>query len=122
QHPTPLPAQIRSLYRRSELSQYRDTLPVRAYVFFFQAEDGIRDRNVTGVQTCALPIFILGRKKAGDLFQISCSVCRCVGGWYLVVRVRGKLTRCKANKLKFPSLHCPDSSLCGSCFVGYPSF
>src|SRR5699024_4534366 len=26
------------------------------YVFFFQAEDGIRDRNVTGVQTCALPI------------------------------------------------------------------
>src|SRR5699024_11482987 len=24
--------------------------------FFFQAEDGIRDRNVTGVQTCALPI------------------------------------------------------------------
>src|SRR5207249_281562 len=29
-------------------------------IFFFQAEDGIRDRNVTGVQTCALPIFILG--------------------------------------------------------------
>src|SRR5699024_11387995 len=27
-----------------------------ASVFFFQAEDGIRDRNVTGVQTCALPI------------------------------------------------------------------
>src|SRR5699024_8350886 len=26
--------------------------------FFFQAEDGIRDRNVTGVQTCALPICI----------------------------------------------------------------
>src|SRR5699024_12160129 len=26
-------------------------------VFFIQAEDGIRDRNVTGVQTCALPIF-----------------------------------------------------------------
>ena len=23
--------------------------------FFFQAEDGIRDRDVTGVQTCALP-------------------------------------------------------------------
>src|SRR5437868_15500563 len=27
-----------------------------SYLFFFQAEDGIRDRNVTGVQTCALPI------------------------------------------------------------------
>src|SRR6266705_6353364 len=24
--------------------------------FFFQAEDGVRDRTVTGVQTCALPI------------------------------------------------------------------
>src|SRR5699024_12003702 len=31
-----------------------------AYAFFFQAEDGIRDRNVTGVQTCALPICIRG--------------------------------------------------------------
>src|SRR5256885_8437561 len=27
-------------------------------VFFFQAEDGIRDYKVTGVQTCALPIFL----------------------------------------------------------------
>src|SRR5699024_11830414 len=30
---------------------------VRYIFFFFQAEDGIRDRNVTGVQTCALPIW-----------------------------------------------------------------
>src|SRR5437867_6141741 len=29
--------------------------------FFFQAEDGIRDRTVTGVQTCALPIWDLVR-------------------------------------------------------------
>src|SRR5699024_11682813 len=28
--------------------------------FVFQAEDGIRDRNVTGVQTCALPIYANG--------------------------------------------------------------
>src|SRR5256885_1142216 len=28
----------------------------RRMVFFFQAEDGIRDYKVTGVQTCALPI------------------------------------------------------------------
>src|SRR5437764_3900915 len=27
--------------------------------FFFQAEDGIRDTSVTGVQTCALPISVL---------------------------------------------------------------
>src|SRR2546430_7611585 len=26
-------------------------------IFFFQAEDGIRDLTVTGVQTCALPIY-----------------------------------------------------------------
>src|SRR5690349_2153334 len=28
------------------------------FSFFFQAEDGIRDLYVTGVQTCALPIFV----------------------------------------------------------------
>src|SRR5690606_11319364 len=34
--------------------------------FFFQAEDGIRDFHVTGVQTCALPIFLEIRKPSGD--------------------------------------------------------
>src|SRR2546430_6057915 len=29
-----------------------------ALLFFFQAEDGIRDLTVTGVQTCALPIWL----------------------------------------------------------------
>src|SRR5690606_41038241 len=29
----------------------------QSYIFFFQAEDGIRDFHVTGVQTCALPIY-----------------------------------------------------------------
>src|SRR2546425_5005993 len=29
------------------------------YIFFFQAEDGIRDKLVTGVQTCALPIYYI---------------------------------------------------------------
>ena len=29
---------------------------------------------------------ILGKKKAGDLFQISCLVCRCIGGGYLVIK------------------------------------
>src|SRR2546427_7869886 len=31
------------------------------FFFFFQAEDGIRDLTVTGVQTCALPIYNLDR-------------------------------------------------------------
>src|SRR5688572_31517456 len=33
------------------------------FFFFFQAEDGIRDLTVTGVQTCALPIYL--RSAAG---------------------------------------------------------
>src|SRR2546430_5928937 len=48
---------------------------VRRYLFcfLFQAEDGIRDFTVTGVQTCALPIYVLlaavdvGRVRAQDL-------------------------------------------------------
>src|SRR2546430_12010960 len=32
---------------------------LRGCYFFFQAEDGIRDLTVTGVQTCALPIYHL---------------------------------------------------------------
>src|SRR5260221_2277329 len=32
------------------------TLELRCVIFFSQAEDGIRDHCVTGVQTCALPI------------------------------------------------------------------
>src|SRR5437762_13628942 len=35
--------------------------------FFFQAEDGIRDTSVTGVQTCALPIFRIYREKVPAL-------------------------------------------------------
>src|SRR5207245_5517431 len=37
--------------------------------FFFQAEDGIRDATVTGVQTCALPISILS---AASIAAASC--------------------------------------------------
>src|SRR2546430_6000238 len=46
-----------------------------AVVFFFQAEDGIRDLTVTGVQTCALPISLsVGRLPGlGDLHG---------NGWY----------------------------------------
>src|SRR5687768_18606955 len=36
---------------------------VRRSLFFFQAEDGIRDVAVTGVQTCALPICPLWPRK-----------------------------------------------------------
>src|SRR5215471_11069031 len=38
------------------------------FFFFFQAEDGIRDLYVTGVQTCALPICVLPRTHGSALF------------------------------------------------------
>src|SRR3712207_7924031 len=47
-------------------------------LFFFQAEDGIRDIGVTGVQTCALPI---SRVVAGDLRVW----CVCYVGYLLAV-------------------------------------
>src|SRR5260370_8859838 len=40
------------------------------FFFFFQAEDGIRDSSVTGVQTCALPICL------GDAPALLASWCR----------------------------------------------
>src|SRR5690348_17962179 len=36
-----------------------------SFFFFFQAEDGIRDGRVTGVQTCALPILNLDDVETG---------------------------------------------------------
>src|SRR2546430_7578499 len=46
-----------SAQRRDFVINHADTiLLVRLLFFFFQAEDGIRDLTVTGVQTCALPI------------------------------------------------------------------
>src|SRR5437773_6541181 len=41
------------------------------FFFFFQAEDGIRDRDVTGVQTCALPIYKARSIKPSKTFIIS---------------------------------------------------
>src|SRR2546425_10806397 len=51
------------------------------FFFFFQAEDGIRDKLVTGVQTCALPISIVRsapRIPAPDRlwYKESCQSCR----------------------------------------------
>src|SRR5439155_8407317 len=39
------------------------------FFFFFQAEDGIRDGHVTGVQTCALPIYRLPGKAFSSLLR-----------------------------------------------------
>src|SRR5256886_11586137 len=44
---------------------------VCVWLFFFQAEDGIRDLTVTGVQTCALPIYrICGYRKCDQSHEM----------------------------------------------------
>src|SRR2546421_6112083 len=45
------------LYETSTLTKGRVVNCFLLFFFFFQAEDGIRDLIVTGVQTCALPIY-----------------------------------------------------------------
>src|SRR5690625_6762803 len=70
--------------------------------FFFQAEDGIRDGHVTGVQTCALPILEAGRRwlaeqPAGSVAELDLSgVHRCDSAalvllvdWLRTARSRG---------------------------------
>src|SRR5260221_10703016 len=39
------------------VKRMESSMIIGQFFFFFQAEDGIRDHCVTGVQTCALPIF-----------------------------------------------------------------
>src|SRR5690606_39952806 len=41
-----------------------------AFAFFFQAEDGIRDFHVTGVQTCALPICMAVQSRVFPLVEV----------------------------------------------------
>src|SRR5256885_10939697 len=53
----------------------------RFIFFFFQAEDGIRDYKVTGVQTCALPIWPVLRSTYVGVFPLRCTTSaslRCV--------------------------------------------
>src|SRR5690606_40315403 len=44
--------------------------PCHFLSFFFQAEDGIRDFHVTGVQTCALPISLRFRPRRSCIIQV----------------------------------------------------
>ena len=55
------------------------------FFFFFQAEDGIRDWSVTGVQTCALPIYQCIAYTALDQNETALDICndalRLDGDW-----------------------------------------
>src|SRR2546430_12805519 len=47
-----------TMKRKARLISFRLHSTAFELIFFFQAEDGIRDLTVTGVQTCALPILV----------------------------------------------------------------
>src|SRR2546430_12034719 len=72
--------------------------PVVTFFFFFQAEDGIRDLTVTGVQTCALPIspqmVIDGREQfiGGRINQVSEAIRRNSHAPKLEVTIAGSST------------------------------
>src|SRR5215469_14941488 len=70
--------------------------------FFFQAEDGIRDLYVTGVQTCALPIsqvIAVLLTAIAALFAIGC------GGWLVVWGFGGIAQWVIANATRLQGLY-----------------
>src|ERR1022692_1053304 len=92
------------------------------FFFFFQAEDGIRDYKVTGVQTCALPIWVVVHHLLpGSLRDFRLgepeAVCDllCVG-WFFVVAafvVSRRATHCKpawGNEDVGEAIHSIDAS------------
>src|SRR2546430_13372534 len=57
------------MHRPTKARRYSESIrmAIEIALFFFQAEDGIRDLTVTGVQTCALPIWKGGAEETKRL-------------------------------------------------------
>src|SRR5256886_15418589 len=85
----------------------RSTSSSCSSIFFFQAEDGIRDLTVTGVQTCALPISDGGRPSARAAGRSS--------GWKQLLGVLDQLLRIK--RLPDEALRAPSGGLLGRLLV-----
>src|SRR5207249_8298069 len=92
--------------------------------FFFRAEDGIRDRNVTGVQTCALPISALPVRDIANFSWVSetlapatrapvesCTVTRSEPPGFWALNAGGKDTRTAAPKNEMARAICFRTSL-----------
>src|SRR2546430_4320086 len=70
---------------------------VLLFFFFFQAEDGIRDLTVTGVQTCALPISSRRRRPRGGVTSPPRgSAVTCSRDWPTVSPARARSKRGRA--------------------------
>src|SRR5687767_15915288 len=88
------------------------------FFFFFQAEDGIRDKLVTGVQTCALPILLNG----ADVFSLELSksaqatLLRTLGidtPWSITFNDAGAL-RAYEHAIRWPAILKPDQGGSGA--------
>src|SRR5437667_5768572 len=85
---------------------------------FFQAEDGIRDRDVTGVQTCALPIFLLltSRISSGHIWgNRNCS--RRAAAWSATNRTALSSV---GIRIDFRPIFLPSSSKTSTDFPAFP--
>src|SRR5207253_5727129 len=80
--------------------------------FFFQAEDGIRDGHVTGVQTCALPISVAELNDPGE--SLSRGFCACAGcswrghcstsGEFPLLRGQPRSRGCRKERNQWPCI------------------
>src|SRR5688500_20213803 len=70
---------------------------VLIFLFFFQAEDGIRDYKVTGVQTCALPISARRRTPSRPPSRCSSSIWTGPGGSWSAVWPQERVVRCTSS-------------------------
>src|SRR3989337_4089044 len=75
------------------------------FFFFFQAEDGIRDATVTGVQTCALPILELVQtlESRGDLRDVEGIAFKDKAG--VVIKNEDRPPIADLDSLHFPPYH-----------------
>src|SRR5690606_41036517 len=101
-------------------------------IFFFQAEDGIRDFHVTGVQTCALPISIVaacpryetrspppsspgrvaaicGARRRSAAYKASSGPLRTLGSSAICAPIRSEERRV-GKECRARALACPDDS------------
>src|SRR3989442_5153385 len=79
------------------------------HFFFFQAEDGIRDADVTGVQTCALPIYRERAKLDKNLAGIK-NLGRLPGALFVVDAKKERIAVAEANKLGIPVVAIVDTN------------
>src|SRR2546429_4536731 len=84
------------------------SLKLLCFCFFFQAEDGIRDVAVTGVQTCALPISIYAASAEIPTLNTGCIDCLYVAP---LVSNKGACQSTKTAAVNNEQMACSQSTL-----------